>query len=104
MFALSLFSGPDYPGAWNRLSQTQYVSTCFYIILHLLILRNVAFYRVYIGKKLGKIWPYLSLGTCQKLTVGEGGWKQREGYNFLRLRKGRGHEKWAVKRGRVMQI
>ena len=27
-----------------------------------------------------------------------------EGNNFLRLRKGRGHEKWAVKRGRVMQI
>ena len=35
---------------------------------------------------------------------GEGGWKQREGHNFLRLRKGRSHEKWAVKRGRVMQI
>ena len=32
------------------------------------------------------------------------GWKQGEGHNFLRLRKGRGHEKWAVKRGRVMQI
>ena len=32
------------------------------------------------------------------------GWKQRESHNFLRLRKGRGHEKWAVKRGRVMQI
>ena len=26
------------------------------------------------------------------------------GHNFLRLRKGRGHEKWVVKRGRVMQI
>ena len=26
------------------------------------------------------------------------------GHNFLSLRKGRGHEKWAVKRGRVMQI
>ena len=35
---------------------------------------------------------------------GRGGWKQREGHNFLRLRKGRGQEKWAVKRGRVMQI
>ena len=35
---------------------------------------------------------------------GGGGWKQREGHNFLRLRKGRGHEKWAIKRGRVMQI
>ena len=44
-----------------------------------------------------------SLGTCQKLAGGRGG-KQREGHNFLRLRKGRGHEKWAVKRGRVMQI
>ena len=33
-----------------------------------------------------------------------GGLKQREGHNFLRLRKGRGHEKWAVKRGRVMHI
>ena len=30
--------------------------------------------------------------------------EQREGRNFLRLRKGRGHEKWAVERGRVMQI
>ena len=26
------------------------------------------------------------------------------GHNYLSLRKGRGHEKWAVKRGRVMQI
>ena len=32
------------------------------------------------------------------------GWEQREGHNFLRLRKGRGHEKWAVKGGRVRQI
>ena len=39
-----------------------------------------------------------------EISRGEGGWKQREGHNFLRLRKGRGHEKWAVKRGRVMQI
>ena len=45
-----------------------------------------------------------TLGTCQKLAGGEGGWKQRGGHNFLSLRKGRGHEKWAVKRGRVMQI
>ena len=29
---------------------------------------------------------------------------QREGHNFLRLQKRGGHEKWAVKRGRVMQI
>ena len=44
------------------------------------------------------------LGTCQKLAGGEGGWKQREGHNFLSCRKGRGHEKWAIKRERVMQI
>ena len=48
------------------------------------------------------------LGTSQKFAGagGEGGgeWKQREGHNVLRLRKGRGHEKWAVKNGRVMQI
>ena len=31
-------------------------------------------------------------------------WQQKEGHSFLRLRKGRGHKKWAVKRGRVMQI
>ena len=47
---------------------------------------------------------HLSLGTCQKLAGGEGRWKQRGGHNFLSHRKGRGHEKWAVKRGRVMQI
>ena len=46
-----------------------------------------------------------SLGTCQKLAGGGGGgWKQREGHNVLRLRKERGHEKWAIERGRVMQI
>ena len=29
-----------------------------------------------------------------EISRGEGGkWKQREGQNFLRLRKGRGHEK-----------
>ena len=44
-------------------------------------------------------------GTCQKLAGGRGGGrKQREGHNFLRPTKGRGHEKWAVKRGRVMQV
>ena len=32
------------------------------------------------------------------------GWKQREDHNFLSLRKGRGQEKWAVRRRRVMQI
>ena len=39
-----------------------------------------------------------------EISRGGGGWKQREGHNFLRLRKERGHEKWAVKRGRIMQI
>ena len=36
------------------------------------------------------------LGTCQKLAGGRG--KQREGHNFVGLGKGRGHEKWAVKK------
>ena len=44
------------------------------------------------------------LRDLSEISRGKGGWKQREGHNFLRLRKGRGHEKWAVKRGRVMQI
>jgi len=43
------------------------------------------------------------LGTCQKLAGGEGG-GNREGHNFLRLGKGRGHAQWAVKGERVMQI
>ena len=36
------------------------------------------------------------LGTCQKFAGGRGWggeWKQGEGHNVLRLRKGRGHEK-----------
>ena len=45
-----------------------------------------------------------SLRDLSEISRGEGGWKQRGGHNFLSLRKGRGHEKWAVKRGRVMQI
>ena len=45
-----------------------------------------------------------SLRDLSEISRGEGGWKQREGHNFLRLRKGSGHEKWAVKRGRVIQI
>ena len=44
------------------------------------------------------------LRDFSEISRGRGGWKQREGHNFLRLRKGRGQEKWAVKRGRVMQI
>ena len=43
-------------------------------------------------------------GDLSEISRGGGGWKQKEGHNFLRLRKGRGHEKWAVKRGRIMQI
>ena len=39
-----------------------------------------------------------------EISRGEWVWKQREGHNFLRLRTGRGHEKWAVRRGRVVQI
>ena len=46
----------------------------------------------------------ITVRDLSEISRGEGGWKQREGHNFLRLRKGRGHEKWAVKRGRVMQI
>ena len=45
------------------------------------------------------------LRDLSEVSRGEGGrWKQREGHNFLRLRKAKGHEKWADKRGRVMQI
>ena len=39
-----------------------------------------------------------------EISRGEGGRKQWEGHNFLRLQKGEGHEKWVVKKGRVMQI
>ena len=46
-----------------------------------------------------------AIRDLSEISRGEGGgWKQREGHNFLRLTKGRGHEKWALKRGRVMQI
>ena len=47
---------------------------------------------------------YISLRDLSEISRREGRWKQREGQNFLRLRKGRDQEKWAVKRGRVMQI
>ena len=47
---------------------------------------------------------YISLRDLSEISRREGRWKQREGHNFLRLRKGRDHEKWAVKRGRVMQV
>ena len=37
-----------------------------------------------------------NLRDLSEISRGEGGWKQREGHNFFRLRKGRGHEKWAA--------
>ena len=49
---------------------------------------------------------FLILGTCQKLAGvgGEGDLNRGRVTTFWDCRKGRGHEKWAVKRGRVMQI
>ena len=51
---------------------------------------------------------FLILGTCQKLAGGGGGGEglETEGgsQRFETAGKGGGHEKWAVKRGRVMQI
>jgi len=53
----------------------------------------------------GCLWQISSLvRDLSEISRGEGGWKKREGHKFLRLRKGRGHKKWAIKRGRVMQI
>ena len=43
------------------------------------------------------------LRDLSEISRGEGGGKQKEGHNVLRLRKGR-VMKMAVKRGRVMQI
>ena len=39
-----------------------------------------------------------------EISRGEGGGNRGRVTTFLDCRKGRGHEKWAVKRGRVMQI
>ena len=44
------------------------------------------------------------LRDLSEISRGGGGVETEGGHNFLSLRKGRGHEKWAVKRGRVMQI
>ena len=44
------------------------------------------------------------LRDLSEISRGRGGVEKREGRNFLRLRKGRGHKKWAVNRERVMQI
>ena len=44
------------------------------------------------------------LRDLSEISRGEGEWKQREGHIFLSLRKGRDHEKCAVKRERVRQI
>ena len=53
---------------------------------------------------MSKTKKLIKTGDLSEISRGEGRWKQREGHNFLRLRKRRDHEKWAVKRGRVMQI
>ena len=47
--------------------------------------------------------PPRALGTCQKLAGGGGRGVKTEG-GSQKGRRGRGHEKWAVQRGRVMQI
>ena len=39
-----------------------------------------------------------------EISRGEGGGNRGRVTTFLDYRKGRGHEKWAVKRGRVTQI
>ena len=46
----------------------------------------------------------MELRDLSEISRGGGVWKQREGHNFLRLQKREGHEKLAVKRGRVVQI
>jgi len=43
------------------------------------------------------------LRDLSEISRGEGV-ETEGGHNFLSLRKGRDHEKWAIKRGRVMQI
>ena len=47
--------------------------------------------------------PILLLRDLSEISRGGGG-NRGGGHNFLSFRKGRGHEKWAIKRGRVMQI
>ena len=49
-------------------------------------------------------WAKIWFRDLSEISRGGGGWKQGGVHNFLSPRKGRGHEKWAVKRGRVMQI
>ena len=53
---------------------------------------------------LPKLYNFVVVRDLSEISSGEGGWKQREGHNFLSCRKERGHEKLAVKRERVMQI
>ena len=53
---------------------------------------------------MGSLYSRHIFRDLSEISRGGGVWKQREGRNVLRLRKGRGHEKWAVERGRVMQI
>ena len=55
----------------------------------------------------GTLFPFLGIRDLSEISSGGGGggwWKQREGHNFLRLRKREGSRKWAVIRGRVTQI
>ena len=52
---------------------------------------------------MGSLYSRHIFRDLSEISRGGGVWKQREGHNVLRLRKGRGHEKWAVERGRVMQ-
>ena len=52
-----------------------------------------------VTNKSARCWKTISsyIRDLSEISRGEGwGWKQREGHNS--------HEKWAVKRGRVMQI
>ena len=48
-------------------------------------------------------WGVARLRDLSEISRGEGV-ETEGGSQLLRLRKGRGHEKWAVKRGRVRQI
>ena len=52
----------------------------------------------------GRQLDSIVLGTCQKVAGGKGGGNRGRVTTFWDCRKGRGHAKWAIKRGRVMQI
>ena len=46
----------------------------------------------------------MTVRDLSEISRGGGGWKQRGGSQLFEPQKREGHEKWAVKRGRVMQI